>query len=322
MKKSILALLCAVMLVSLCACSQDSVVQPRTPEESPEISPATETAQAGSGYAFVSLEVPVTWTWEPVSDEQIIGIALSPKDCPELEYTLAYHKNTFGVCGTGLEEKPVSFDGSGLSGSAGYYDGADYWNFISFDNTAGSYAVTWSIDGGAYDEDSIPEYNAQLEAMLETAQLGAEGAVSSEQAVEAQSKAGFTTKYGRFDYVSGWWVFRPDGYDGKRVYADTQLNVIEPDFCTVEGTYENASSAQALVLGHDGSFVFGELAGDFDLFGDIVRLTDSSTGAVLYFERSDAGLAFLAEYSDSCELVDGAVFEQTSIFGLTNSGCR
>lgn len=343
MKKFISIMLCALMLASLCACAQDPIVQPRT-SEIPEESPATETAQAGSGYALVQLEVPVSWTWETLADDDdsscVCALVLSPKDCPELEYTIAYNRELFGVCGTGLEEKDVSFGDSGLTGSAGYYDGKDYWSYIAFDNTAGSYSVTYAVAGGAETPD-ISAYNAQIEAMLCTATLGAEGAVTSGQAAEAAAKAGFEAKYGSFDYVTGWWSFGGKGESTTPVYVDTKLNVVEPDFCATEGTYTN-SAAEAAVpgqdgdyalgdfpgayavveLGHDGSFVFGDYEGAYCVFGDTIRLKDTDTHTTLYFKLTDSGLEYIAAYSDLDSIEDGAVFEQTSIFAHTNSNCR
>lgn len=313
MKKRIISsLLCTLMLLSLCACAPDNVVQPRTVE--PQGSEGSEMVSADSGFASISLALPDTWTWRSVSDENGFGIELGPKDCPQLKYTLEYCKRSFGVCGTGLTMKELIFGDSGLKGSAGYYDGEENWLFISFADTAGSYAVTRAVAGGeSVDSAKISDYNRQLESILCTASLGV-GAVTEEQALSALKGNGYDEfGCGRFDYATGWWVFTSDKA-GERVYTDSKCNIVVPDFLVSEGSYKNAGTQLPyIVLSRDGSFAFGAYNGSYELFGDIVRLCDNNTRSELYFELSDRGLKYLAEYSGTYPdalLADGMIFDK------------
>ena len=56
-----------------------------------------------------------------------------------------------------------------MEANVGYYYGADYWSFVSFDCGGMSGSLTWGIDGeGDARQLGISEYNAQAITMLES----------------------------------------------------------------------------------------------------------------------------------------------------------
>ena len=52
-----------------------------------------------------------------------------------------YWSDSFGVCGTGLKEEPLTLAGDSVS--AGYYDGNKNWTFLSFQGK-NSGIVAWA----------------------------------------------------------------------------------------------------------------------------------------------------------------------------------
>lgn len=64
---------------------------------------------------------------EPTSS---ISAYLSPDNEAEGTITIEYSKN-FAVCGTGLVQKPIDFNG--YSATQCYYDGSENWSFIMLD---------------------------------------------------------------------------------------------------------------------------------------------------------------------------------------------
>lgn len=313
MKKFTAILLAMLMLTALCSCTQ---VQPRQAEPTAPAEQITgETASVRSGYAAMSIVVPDEWTWESFDDDNNFGIRLIPKAQPEIHYDLAYHRNVFGVCGTGLEERDVFFSGSGLEGRAGYFDGADNWSFISFTNAAGSYALTVSrfssdeLSDDEYDA-AVSEYNGKVEALLNTASLGVGGLSEREAVLIALDGEDPDNEYGRFDYVTGWWTVDIGDEDERTVYVSPAGEVFVPEtgFEEAEGTY-NAEGQPSLALDTNGNFRFGEHSGSYTVFGGTLRLFDTNDGTTLYLEHTDTSLKYLAEYSNAL-LPDGTVFEK------------
>lgn len=321
-KKLTAIILAIIMLAALCSCTQ---VQPRQVEPTAQIT--GETASVRSGYAAISIVVPDEWTWESFDDDYSFGVRLIPKAQPNIHYDLAYHRNMFGVCGTGLKERDVFFSGSGLEGRAGYFDGADNWSFISFTNAAGSYALTVSsvssdaLSGDEYDA-AVSEYNGKVEALLSTASLGVGGLSEREAVLIALDGEDPDNEYGRFDYVTGWWTVEIGDEDERTVYVspEGEVSVPETGFEESEGTYK-AEGQPSLALDTDGNFRFGEHSGSYAVFGSTLRLFDTNDGTTLYLEHTGASLKYLAEYSNAL-LPDGTVFEKALSYGKTDPDCR
>ncbi len=148
MKKAALALALCTMLTLVCACTQtqnDRAKLMDTPDVTEAATTAVTFSANGKNY---SVELPDSWDAQPATlDDGEWGLVLTPKTQPQLSYSLLLYKQMqgFGVCGTGLEEKQTVING--MEANIGYYGGADYWSFISFDCGGVSGSLTWGIDG-------------------------------------------------------------------------------------------------------------------------------------------------------------------------------
>ena len=171
MKKTALALALCMVMSLCCACTQ-----PQTSTTGPEATSTPNTALPTSTVTFgvngrdYSAEVYDSWDAQPIMREDgQWGLTLTPKAQPQLKYYLEFYKQEqgFGVCGTGLEEEKTVI--GGMEANVGYYDGADYWSFVSFDCGGVSGSLTWGIDG---DDDAnqlgIYGFNAQAMTILES----------------------------------------------------------------------------------------------------------------------------------------------------------
>ena len=90
----------------------------------PQCAPST-------GFSF---ELPAGWSYTSAQTEDeptsCISAYLSPDNEAEGTITIEYSKN-FAVCGTGLVQKPIDFNG--YSATQCYYDGSENWSFIMLD---------------------------------------------------------------------------------------------------------------------------------------------------------------------------------------------
>lgn len=169
MKKTALALALCMVMTLCCACTQ-----PQTSTTGPEAKSTKNTALPTSTVTFsvngrdYSIKVYDSWDAQPIMlDDGQWGLTLTPKAQPQLKYYLEFYKQEqgFGVCGTGLEEEKTVI--GGMEANVGYYDGADYWSFVSFDCGGVSGSLTWGIDGeGDAQQIGISGFNAQAMTML------------------------------------------------------------------------------------------------------------------------------------------------------------
>lgn len=110
---------------------------------------ATQAVQGGP-YGELSILIPAGWECETYlmdSNDRgngLYGIHFYPENVNNGYIEIAYI-DSFGVCGTGLEEKTVTVAGN--SANIGTYDGHEYWDFISFgDQYEGIVALTYFVD--------------------------------------------------------------------------------------------------------------------------------------------------------------------------------
>lgn len=226
--KRIFALAMAFVLLAGCRAQPNTpdvtVGAPREPETTSVQLPETETAAQTElvkyelDYIHMSLELPEGWgyaiTGGGVNDGEVhaepadtIGIRFWP-DAAENSgggaLALYCFRQGFGVCGTGLQTQDISFD-SGLTGSMGTYDNGPLWDFISFYDTPGSYAI---MNEGA--EIWWDEYGEQAMAILHSVQVGGELLKESEAIERAESSC--TVNYNairtEFDQSTGVWTVR------------------------------------------------------------------------------------------------------------------
>lgn len=171
MKKAALALALCMVIALCCACDMTPLRSdvPETKSTPDDTVPASTVTFDVNGRDY-SVKVFDSWEAAPITlNDGEWGLTLTPKAQPKLSYNLLLYKQMqgFGVCGTGLEEEKTVI--GGMEANVGYYDGADYWSFISFDCGGMSGSLTWGIGGeGDARQLGISEYNAQAMTMLES----------------------------------------------------------------------------------------------------------------------------------------------------------
>ena len=168
MKRSRLlpALLLALLMLLPAGCGTQTT---GAPQQTPT---PTETAAVSGAAGTLRVQVPDGWKYEICPEgtldgsETDFGIKLWP-DSSSNSCVQLYWSDGFGVCGTGLEEEKTVI--GGMEANVGYYDGADYWSFVSFDCEGVSGSLTWGIDGeGDANQLGIYGFNAQAMTMLES----------------------------------------------------------------------------------------------------------------------------------------------------------
>ncbi len=108
----------------------------------------------------ISLKIPEGWDYETEEyneDSGRFGIRFFPEGCSGS--VGLYYYDFFGVCGTGLETRDITFEG-GRKGRMGLYDGSDIFSFITFPEEApasGSFVV---LNEGA--ENWLAEYEDEV----------------------------------------------------------------------------------------------------------------------------------------------------------------
>lgn len=108
----------------------------------------------------ISLKIPEGWDYETEEyneDSGRFGIRFFPEGCSGS--VGLYYYDFFGVCGTGLETRDITFEG-GRKGRMGLYDGSDIFSFITFPDQelpTGSFVV---LNEGA--EDWLAEYEDEV----------------------------------------------------------------------------------------------------------------------------------------------------------------
>lgn len=164
--KKLAVMLLLLLSLTLCGCGASSdgqdghMPQTETSEdqtgnrlgtEESEIRDGTATqAVQGGPYGELSILIPAGWECETYlmdSNDRgngLYGIRFYPESVNNGYIEIAYI-DSFGVCGTGLEEKTVTVAGN--SANIGTYDGHEYWDFISFgDQYEGIVALTYFVD--------------------------------------------------------------------------------------------------------------------------------------------------------------------------------
>lgn len=139
-----------------------SAAQEQNTDENEEYTDITQ----GGPYGKISISLPSGWDYElcPVDSDKLLatmyGIHFYPKDATEGYIEIAY-EDSFGVCGTGLEEEPATIAEN--PANIGTYDNNAYWDFIAFKGEyEGIFALTYFVDGW------WSEYGSQVMDILET----------------------------------------------------------------------------------------------------------------------------------------------------------
>ncbi len=162
--KKYLIIFAAILALCLAACGTEqpdpdaampeytvspAVTAPVSPE-APDFEPLyfaegeiAETVEHSYGSASIRLSLPEGWYYEKHewNDElQSYGIDFWPAGAGDARLRLEYYNGQFAVCGTGLAETEGSLPGIGAL-RMGYFDGSEYWTFVSFYDSPGDYAL-------------------------------------------------------------------------------------------------------------------------------------------------------------------------------------
>ena len=120
----------------------------------------------GGPYGEISISLPDGWGYElcPIDSDNLIngmyGIHFYPNDVTDGYIEISYI-DSFGVCGTGLEEENAMI--AGEPANIGIYDNHEYWDFIAFDGEyTGMVAYTYHVD------DWWSKYSGQVLDILDT----------------------------------------------------------------------------------------------------------------------------------------------------------
>lgn len=211
-KFAIVCTLCLVLcfLLSGCGIKGDSAGQGSKASSLPPINEIvldTENwncVRYGYGYAGMELALPDGWEYsveEFEEDGYTFGISFWPAGQTEGKIRLNYYTSGFGVCGTGLAQEEYTFR-NGEKAYIGTYDNKPVWDFISFRNAPGDYAL---LNEGA--DDWWEEHKEEAVSILHTIQL-ADGVIRQEEAVEIAAEH-CTVEYdmtrAKFDFEQGIW---------------------------------------------------------------------------------------------------------------------
>jgi len=193
MKKTMILLICATMLLSLAACAgtkaDTQVAQSGSETAGPTvIDTPTENADTGlseiGGAAVpdmisvevrpqhapaygVSFRLPSDWTYEamqtdddPTSDVRVVIRPIEPGAEGEISFSCSV--GAFGVCGTGLEQKDITFNGH--EAWQGFYDGNSLWDFICLKDLPGCAVINSA-------ENWYEDYADVIDAILATVEF-------------------------------------------------------------------------------------------------------------------------------------------------------
>ena len=130
------------------------------------------------GYANISLTLKEGWEYDIVDEQESdrFSVNIYPAGQKENKLRISYF-GSFGVCGTGLEQKEIKL-GKYDAWMGTYWEDA-VWSFISIKNTFGDYAIL--NEGG---EKWWDEYGEQAMQILETLKV-ADGYISENGAIKA-----------------------------------------------------------------------------------------------------------------------------------------
>lgn len=157
--------------------------------------------------ANMELQLPEGWEYEieeHSEDSSVFGINFRPPGGEDGEISLLYYGNTFGVCGTGLSTKDITFE-NGLQASIGTYDKSPVWSYMVYSGTPGSYVASVQMDKKQW-----KEYEDQVMEILGNAKL-AQGIMWESEAIEiAREKctAEYGSARGNYDFETGVWKIR------------------------------------------------------------------------------------------------------------------
>jgi len=195
------------LLLSACNTQSAYIEKPNVENENNKITVnqvENETVSYSYGCANMSIVIPKSWEYsitEFSSVTDTFGIGIKPVGM-DGEVGIYYYRNGFGVCGTGLDSKPIDIS-ENLSGTVGIYDESEIWNFITLNNVAGPYVIIVNGDVEPWWNDNYE----MLMSILGTIEVG-KGQMTNDEAIEIASKLcpeNYKNLYPSFDVENGSW---------------------------------------------------------------------------------------------------------------------
>ena len=154
-----------VCLFVLGTCAQPVVSDGDKGVEAAAPALASEVAYA-RGAGRISLRIAEGWTYEiqEEADDGTFSIIFWSDEDPAGRMRVSYHE-TFGVCGTGLEQKEIQI--GGYPAWQGTYDQKEVWDYIHIPDEDGDYVVYNENDGAWWEA-----HESEVMEMLKTLRIG------------------------------------------------------------------------------------------------------------------------------------------------------
>ena len=128
----------------------------------------TDSPSVGGPYGEISVNVPDTWSYEPVHvDEEglmygLYGLILKPIETQEGQIELVC-ADSFGVCGTGLSQEDITL--ATVKAHVGTYDDHEHWDFITIGG-GNPQIVVQHTDCDSWTDEMWDEVMAILDTMI------------------------------------------------------------------------------------------------------------------------------------------------------------
>ena len=182
-------------------------------------SEVTQTAEYTEEYVSISVPLPDGWEFETVTDGHYSdgrGITFRKVGDTEHSFSILY-LDSFGVCGTGLEERSADFS-SGEKATVGCYS-EQTWDFVYFYDAPGQY---WAFnENGLVGEDA----ETALE-IIGGAKVGGDMTTRLEAIEIACGGEPDDNAYARFDSEAGTWTVTLRDRDETTVTLDAYGNIL------------------------------------------------------------------------------------------------
>lgn len=210
----------------------------------------------------VSLMLPEGWTFEVVQSEDDptsdLTVSVYPESVNGEGAISVSHMRGFGVCGTGLVQKDILFNGH--EAWQGFYDGNSLWSFICLKDPKDCVIINSA-------ENWYADYEKEIEQILHTVEF----VWYDSSFVDASTYEGFTLASASLDIDA-------DGI---------------PEDCILKDGPTSGLLTVVFTASRDGSILY---CNTFNLSGSIVSLEEKDGSPCLILERYHSGSEPTTEY--------------------------
>lgn len=188
------------------------------PEESSTNEIAMFPAYVDFGYG--ELLIPPDWLYDLESPDGVTGVSFWPMGKSEGKITVQFMES-FGVCGTGLEENPVRI--GDYYGTAGYYDGNTQWSYLVFSAPEGKFVVTR--------EGTCDWWDAEYAALMDILSTLKIARIASQEEIRAEAEAlaaylDYDTVVMEFDSETACWLVHFYRDEGKTLVSTVRMDIL------------------------------------------------------------------------------------------------